>query len=39
MLTVAIPHTMAFSGGMILLDKMPMGYDYTYVKTLFNILG
>ena len=39
MLMVTIPKTMAFSGGMDLLDMMPFGYDLNYVNTLFNALG
>lgn len=39
MLTITIPKTMAFSGGMDLLDMMPMGYDWTYVNELFKTLG
>ena len=39
MLMVTIPKTMVFSGGMNLLDMLPMGYDYTYVKELFESLG
>jgi hypothetical protein len=34
-----IPMVMNFSGGMELLDMKPMGYDATYVKTLFDNLG
>ena len=30
---------MVFSGGMKLLDMMPMGYDIEYVKSLFETLG
>ena len=39
MLGFTIPKTMNFSNGMKLLDMMPAGYDYTYVKELFNTLG
>ena len=30
---------MAFSGGMKLLDMMPLGYDMDYINTLFETLG
>lgn len=39
MLTITIPNTMAFSGGLKLLDMMPTGYDLSYVNELFNALG
>ncbi len=39
MLTVTIPKTMAFSNGMKLLDMMPTGYNFNYVRELFNALG
>jgi hypothetical protein len=39
MLTVTIPNTMNFANGIKLLDMMPMGYDLSYVSTLFNALG
>lgn len=39
MLIVTIPKTMAFSGGLKLLDMMPTGYDLGYVNELFNTLG
>lgn len=39
MLTITIPKTMIFSGGMKLLDMMPMGYDLDYVNALFSALG
>jgi hypothetical protein len=39
MLIITIPKTMAFSGGMELLDMMPMGYNSEYVNELFYNLG
>lgn len=39
MLFVTIPKTVAYSGGMKLLDMMPQGYDSEYVNELFNKLG
>jgi hypothetical protein len=39
MLTVTIPMVMSFSGGLKILDMMPMGYDFAYVKSLFDALG
>ncbi|WP_297704172.1 hypothetical protein [uncultured Eudoraea sp.] len=39
MLFVTIPKTVAFAGGMKLLDMMPQGYDFEYVSELFNKLG
>lgn len=39
MVTISIPKVMSFSGGMNLLDMMPMGYDATYVKQLLDTLG
>ena len=39
MLFVTIPKTVAFSGGMKLLDMMPQGYDFEYVNELFSKLG
>lgn len=39
MLVITIPKTMAFAGGMKLLDMMPMGYDSEYIQTLFKALG
>lgn len=39
MMTVTIPNTMAFSGGLKILDMMPGGYDTTYINTLFVALG
>ena len=39
MILVTIPKTVAFSGGMKLLDMMPQGYDSEYVTELFNKLG
>lgn len=39
MLTVTIPGVMRFSGGMVLLDMLPTGYDPSYVKSLLNKLG
>jgi hypothetical protein len=39
MLSVTIPQTVEFAGGMKLLDMMPTGYDSEYVNTLFAALG
>lgn len=39
MLTVTIPMVMSYSGGLKILDLMPMGYDSAYVKSLFDALG
>ncbi|MBL4643191.1 MAG: hypothetical protein JKY44_06330 [Flavobacteriaceae bacterium] len=39
MLTITIPNTMRFSNDYRLLDMMPLGYDLTYVNTLFDALG
>lgn len=39
MLTVTIPMVMSHSGGLKILDMMPTGYDYTYVKSLLDALG
>ena len=39
MLLVTIPKTVAYSGGMKLLDMMPQGYDSEYVNELFKKLG
>jgi len=39
MLFVTIPKTVAYSGGMKLLDMMPQGYDSEYVNELFSKLG
>ena len=39
MLVVTIPHVMAFSGGMPLLDMMPTGYAHDYVVSLLAALG
>ena len=39
MLTVTIPKLMGFSGGLKILDMMPMGYDPSYVNSLFEALG
>lgn len=39
MLFVTIPKTIAYSGGMKLLDMMPQGYDFEYVNELFSKLG
>ena len=38
MLLVTIPKTVAYSGGMKLLDMMPLGYDLDYVNSLFKAL-
>ena len=34
-----IPRVMEFSNSMKLLDMMPLGYDATYIRTLFDTLG
>lgn len=39
MLTVSIPEVMSYSGGLDLLDMMPVGYDAIYVNQLLNNLG
>jgi len=39
MLTVTIPAVMQYSGGLKILDMMPLGYDAAYVNTLFDTLG
>ncbi len=39
MLVVTIPHVIAFSGGMPLLDMMPMGYSHDDVVRLLEALG
>ena len=39
MLVITIPKTMAFSGGMKLLDMMPMGYNAEYINNLLDTLG
>ena len=39
MLTITIPNTMRFSKDNRLLDMMPLGYDLSYVNTLFDALG
>ena len=39
MLLVTIPKTVAYSGGVKLLDMMPQGYDSEYVNDLFSKLG
>lgn len=39
MLTVSIPEVMSYSGGLDLLDMMPVGYDAIYVNQLLNSLG
>ena len=39
MLFVTIPKTVAYSGGMKLLDMMPQGYNSEYVNELFSKLG
>ena len=38
MLTITIPNTMRFSNDNRLLDMMPLGYDLSYVNTLFDAL-
>ena len=39
MLIITIPKTMAFSGGMKLLDMMPAGYNSAYILSLLKALG
>lgn len=39
MLLVTIPRTVAFANGMKLLDLMPGGYDFEYVRLLLDTLG
>ncbi len=39
MISVTIPHVTHYAQGMLLLDMMPMGYDFEYVQALFNSLG
>lgn len=39
MLAVTIPKVMQFADGMKLLDMLPGGYNYEYVKMLFTALG
>lgn len=39
MLTLTIPMVMSYSGGLKILDMMPMGYDSSYVKSFFDALG
>lgn len=39
MLVVTIPKVMQFANGMKLLDMLPGGYDFEYVKALFTALG
>lgn len=39
MLTVTIPMVMSYSGGLKILDLMPTGYDFSYVKSLLDALG
>ncbi len=39
MVTFTIPKTAAFANDMKLLDMMPGGYNFDYVKTLFTELG
>ncbi|MGM0582695.1 MAG: hypothetical protein ACQETL_18605 [Bacteroidota bacterium] len=39
MLLVTIPKTMDYSNGMNLLDMMPLGYDSSYILSLFENLG
>lgn len=39
MICVTIPHVTRHAQGMLLLDMMPMGYDFEYVNALFNSLG
>lgn len=39
MLAATIPRTMAFAGGMKLLDMMPTGYSAKYVRELLAALG
>jgi hypothetical protein len=39
MLSVTIPAVMQYSGGLKILDMMPLGYDMHYVNDLFDALG
>ncbi len=39
MIFITIPKVMAFSGGLKLLDMMPLGYDLDDVNALFTALG
>lgn len=39
MLSVSIPKVMEYSGGLKLLDMMPLGYDAEYVNQLMTALG
>ena len=39
MIFITIPKVMAFSGGLKLLDMMPLGYDLDHVNALFTALG
>ncbi|HSI90916.1 MAG TPA: hypothetical protein VK927_07340 [Adhaeribacter sp.] len=39
MIFYSIPKLMAYSGGLRILDMMPAGYDFPYVKSLFTALG
>ncbi len=39
MLIVTIPKVLSFSKGLKILDMMPFGYDFEYVKTLLETLG
>lgn len=39
MLTITIPAVHAYSGGLKILDLLPMGYSASYVQNLFEALG
>ncbi len=39
MLMVTVPMVIGYSGGLPILDLMPLGYDMEYVNTLFDTLG
>lgn len=39
MLLITIPKTMSYADGMKLLDMMPLGFDVSYVNSLFESLG
>jgi hypothetical protein len=39
MLMVTVPMVIGYSGGMPILDLMPLGYDMEYVNNLFDTLG
>ena len=39
MIFVTIPKVMSYSGGLKILDLMPLGYNHEYVNLLLNSLG